>query len=264
MTTGRSSVSVTLDDARVSRRRSADRAQSHESLESHEDCRLHQASPDPRVAAPHERGGDVDPRAGRQLRVERARRLRAGRGAAAAREAQRGSRRVRRGPARVQQVIREALARGADRAIHVEDDSLASADASITSAALASAMTDERFDLVLTGLQSDDQGHAQVGVMLAERLQIPHSTIIMEVQVRRRPPSRQARARGRMVPVDRHATAGAADDSERHQPASLRDAERASWPRRRRRSARYRCLAGWRRRSRSWRWRSRRAASRPR
>ena len=87
------------------------------------------------------------------------------------------------GPARVQQVIREALARGADRAIHVENDSLASADASITSAALASAMTDERFDLVLTGLQSDDQGHAQVGVMLAERLQIPHSTIIMEVHV---------------------------------------------------------------------------------
>jgi electron transfer flavoprotein beta subunit len=87
------------------------------------------------------------------------------------------------GPARVQQVIREALARGADRAVHVEDDALASADASITSAALAAAMADERFDLVLTGLQSDDQGHAQVGVMLAERLHIAHSTIIMEVQV---------------------------------------------------------------------------------
>jgi electron transfer flavoprotein beta subunit len=87
------------------------------------------------------------------------------------------------GPARVQQVIREALARGADRALHVEDDALGSADAAVTSAALAAAMADERFDLVLTGLQSDDQGHAQVGVMLAERLQIPHSTIIMEVQV---------------------------------------------------------------------------------
>ena len=87
------------------------------------------------------------------------------------------------GPARVQQVIREALARGADRAIHVEDESLGSADAALTSAALAAAMSDERFDLVLTGLQSDDQGHAQVGVMLAERLLIPHSTIIMEVQV---------------------------------------------------------------------------------
>jgi len=87
------------------------------------------------------------------------------------------------GPARVQQVIREALARGADRAIHVEDDGLASADAAVTSAALAAAMAEERFDLVLTGLQSDDQGHAQVGVMLAERLGMPHSTIIMEVQV---------------------------------------------------------------------------------
>ena len=87
------------------------------------------------------------------------------------------------GPARVQQVIREALARGADRAIHVEDESLGSADAALTSAALAAAMSDERFDLVLTGLQSDDQGHAQVGVMLAERLHIPHSTIIMEVNV---------------------------------------------------------------------------------
>jgi electron transfer flavoprotein beta subunit len=85
------------------------------------------------------------------------------------------------GPARVAQVIREALARGADRAIHVEDDTLASADAFVTSGALAAAMKDEKFDLVLTGLQSDDQGFAQVGVILAERLGMPHSTIIMEV-----------------------------------------------------------------------------------
>src|SRR6202158_3625904 len=86
------------------------------------------------------------------------------------------------GPARVAQVIREALARGADRAIHVEDDGLASADAFVTSDALAAAMKDEKFDLVLTGLQSDDQGFAQVGVILAERLGLPHATIIMEVQ----------------------------------------------------------------------------------
>ena len=85
------------------------------------------------------------------------------------------------GPARVAQVIREALARGADRAIHVEDDRLASADAFVTADALAAAMKDEQFDLVLTGLQSDDQGFAQVGVILAERLGRPHATIIMEV-----------------------------------------------------------------------------------
>jgi electron transfer flavoprotein beta subunit len=87
------------------------------------------------------------------------------------------------GPARVAQVIREALARGADRAIHVEDDGLASADAFVTSSALAAAMKDDNFDLVLTGLQSDDQGFAQVGVILAERLGRPHATIIMEVEV---------------------------------------------------------------------------------
>jgi electron transfer flavoprotein beta subunit len=87
------------------------------------------------------------------------------------------------GPARVQQVLREALARGADRALHVEDDSLGSADAFVTAAALAAAMADEKFDLVLTGLQSDDQGHGQTGVILAERLGIPHSTIIMEIQI---------------------------------------------------------------------------------
>src|SRR5918996_2640701 len=87
------------------------------------------------------------------------------------------------GPGRVAQVIREALARGADRAIHVEDDGLASADAFVTSAALAAAMKDDKFDLVLTGLQSDDQGFAQVGVILAEKLDLPHATIIMEVQV---------------------------------------------------------------------------------
>src|SRR2546427_227733 len=86
------------------------------------------------------------------------------------------------GPARVAQVIREALARGADRAIHVENDALASADAFVTSEALASAMKEDKFDLVLTGLQSDDQGFAQVGVILAEKLGLPHATIIMEVQ----------------------------------------------------------------------------------
>src|SRR5919204_1608695 len=68
------------------------------------------------------------------------------------------------GPARVAQVIREALARGADRAIHVEADALASADAFIVADALAAAVRDEAFDLVLAGLQSDDQGFAQVGV----------------------------------------------------------------------------------------------------
>ena len=88
------------------------------------------------------------------------------------------------GPARASQVLREALARGADRAIHVEDDRLGSLDADsfVVAGVLADAIRDEMFDLVLTGLQSDDQGAAQTGVILAERLGLPHATIVMEVQ----------------------------------------------------------------------------------
>jgi electron transfer flavoprotein beta subunit len=75
------------------------------------------------------------------------------------------------------------LARGADRGIHVTGDTLGAADGFVVASALAHAMRDESFDLVLTGLQSDDQGHAQTGVALAELLGIPHSTIIMDVEV---------------------------------------------------------------------------------
>lgn len=85
------------------------------------------------------------------------------------------------GPSRVTQALREALARGADRAIHVENDALARADAFAVAGALAAAMKSEAFDLILTGLQSDDQGFGQTGVILAEKLGLAHATIIMEV-----------------------------------------------------------------------------------
>src|ERR671919_3265404 len=51
------------------------------------------------------------------------------------------------GPPRAAQVLREALARGADRAIHVESDTLAAADAFVIADALTGAMRDEKFDL---------------------------------------------------------------------------------------------------------------------
>jgi electron transfer flavoprotein beta subunit len=86
------------------------------------------------------------------------------------------------GPARVAQVLREALARGADRAIHVQSDAFAGADAFAVAGALADAVTGEQFDLILTGLQSDDQGLGQTGVILAEKLGLPHATIIMDVK----------------------------------------------------------------------------------
>jgi electron transfer flavoprotein beta subunit len=88
------------------------------------------------------------------------------------------------GPARGQQVLREALAKGADRAIHLEDAVFVSFDAINTARAIAAAIKDEQFDLIFTGLQSDDYGYAQTGVILAELLAWPHATIIMQIEKR--------------------------------------------------------------------------------
>lgn len=86
------------------------------------------------------------------------------------------------GPARAQQVLREALAKGADRAIHLEDNAFVGLDAFNTAKAFAAAIKDEKFDLIFTGLQSDDYGYAQTGVVLAELLGWPHATIIMQIE----------------------------------------------------------------------------------
>lgn len=87
------------------------------------------------------------------------------------------------GPERAAQTIREALAKGADRAIHIETDALASLDTLGVAKLLAAAATPEKPDLILTGLQSDDLGAGQTGVVMAELLGVPHSTIIMQVEV---------------------------------------------------------------------------------
>src|SRR5689334_13066652 len=86
------------------------------------------------------------------------------------------------GPPRAQQVLREALAKGADRAIHLEDDKFVGLDAFNIAKAFVAAIKDEKFDLIFTGLQSDDYGYAQTGVIMAELLGWPHATIIMEIQ----------------------------------------------------------------------------------
>jgi electron transfer flavoprotein beta subunit len=87
------------------------------------------------------------------------------------------------GPARAAQTIREALAKGADRAIHIEEDSLDALDPLGPARLLAAALRPENPDLVLAGLQSDDLGYGQTGVILAELLGLPHATIIMQVEV---------------------------------------------------------------------------------
>jgi electron transfer flavoprotein beta subunit len=86
------------------------------------------------------------------------------------------------GPSRTAQTIREALAKGADRAIHVVVEEEGPLDALATAGLLAKALEGESPDLILTGLQSDDLGYGQTGVVLAELLGFAHATIVMEVE----------------------------------------------------------------------------------
>jgi electron transfer flavoprotein beta subunit len=88
------------------------------------------------------------------------------------------------GPERAKQTIKEALAKGADRGIHVSDDKFFQLDPFAAARSLAKAIEPENFDLILTGLQSDDQGFGQTGVLLAELLDRPHATIIMAIEIR--------------------------------------------------------------------------------
>src|SRR5213076_2492363 len=86
------------------------------------------------------------------------------------------------GPERAGQTIREALAKGADRAIHIEEEHAEAYDPLSAARVMAAALKTEAPDLVLTGLQSDDLGYGQTGPILAELLGLPHATIIMEVE----------------------------------------------------------------------------------
>ena len=78
-------------------------------------------------------------------------------------------------------VLKDALARGADRAIHVVVDEPNKLSPYQIAKAIADAIRDEQADLVFTGLQSDDASYGQTGVILAELLGIPHATIVIEV-----------------------------------------------------------------------------------
>ena len=85
------------------------------------------------------------------------------------------------GPERVGATIREALAKGADRGLHIDCADLGSRDALGVARLLAAAVKPENPDLILTGLQSDDLGQGQTGVIVAELLGLPHSSLILHV-----------------------------------------------------------------------------------
>ncbi len=87
------------------------------------------------------------------------------------------------GPAKAADAIRKGLSMGADRAIHVSDDSLAGADALLTARVLAAAIKPESPDLVICGTESTDGSTGMVPPMLAELLGMPQATFAKQVEV---------------------------------------------------------------------------------
>ena len=85
------------------------------------------------------------------------------------------------GPQSAKTVIKDALARGADRAIHVVVENSKTLSPYQIANAIADAVREENADLIFCGLQSDDASYGQTGVILAELLGIPHATIVIEV-----------------------------------------------------------------------------------
>jgi electron transfer flavoprotein beta subunit len=87
------------------------------------------------------------------------------------------------GPERAKESIKDALAKGADRGIHILDVEFFQLDPFASARSITLAIQAERFDLILTGLQSNDYGFGQTGVLLAELLSLPHATIVMEIEI---------------------------------------------------------------------------------
>jgi electron transfer flavoprotein beta subunit len=87
------------------------------------------------------------------------------------------------GPGNASEVVKTALAKGADRAVHVSQEGVESLDPLQVAGALAAVAREEQFDLLLSGLQSDDQGYGQTGVLLAELLDIPHVSVVVDIQL---------------------------------------------------------------------------------
>ena len=87
------------------------------------------------------------------------------------------------GPDRIQKVIREALAKGAHRAIHIRTDAQDSTDPLTTASVLAENLRSENFDLIFSGLQSDDLGFGQTGIILGEMLEMSTASLAMATEL---------------------------------------------------------------------------------
>ena len=83
------------------------------------------------------------------------------------------------GSSSCQQTIKDALAKGADRGIFINNPDQSNQDPLSRAKIIAKVLEKENFDIVLSGLQSDDDGYAQLGILLAELLKMNHASLVM-------------------------------------------------------------------------------------
>ena len=85
------------------------------------------------------------------------------------------------GPEESKEVLTRCLAMGADRALRIEEPS--ASDAHLIAKTLSQAIKGQSFDLILTGVQAEDDGWGQVGVSLAQMLGLPHAAIVTHIEI---------------------------------------------------------------------------------
>lgn len=84
------------------------------------------------------------------------------------------------GPERVKETMKKALAMGCDRGYHISDEASHLKDPFVIASLIAEYAREHSFDVIFTGMQSQDRGSAQVGVLVAEMLNIPSLTTLVE------------------------------------------------------------------------------------
>ena len=87
------------------------------------------------------------------------------------------------GPEQSDEVLRKCLAMGADHAVRLTDEAFDGSDAAATARILCEAIRKMTFDLILTGVQADDDGYGHVGAALAQMLGVPHATLVTQLQL---------------------------------------------------------------------------------
>ena len=84
------------------------------------------------------------------------------------------------GSDQVKETMKKALAMGCDRGAHIADDNASGKEPLQIAGAIAEYARDKDFDLIFTGMQSQDRGSGQVGVLVGEILGIPSVSTVVE------------------------------------------------------------------------------------